>query len=156
VKRFVSDRAIQLAWFTAGVFATGAVWFFLSKNDLVSVGISAFGAIAFVVVAMYLHGLNDQSKQLRMKREQLGSFLKDAEALMGRANEDPGPIQAHNDWVAQVERYLTETLDSSYAARFGNFDGMTFYLSNPNSGLKRSLQGRSRRLHEFIAELAGR
>jgi hypothetical protein len=90
------------------------------------------------------------------QREQLGSFLLEAQALTARANEDPAPLAAHDDWVARVEYYLAEALDSSYVARFGNFQGMTFYISNPNSGLKKSLEGRSRRLHEFIAELAGK
>jgi len=156
VKRIVSGRVIQLLWFVASVYATGAVWFFLSKDDFLSASVSAVSAIVLCAVAMYLHGLNDQSRRLHIQREQLGTFLREAEALTARANEDPAPLAAHNDWVARVEKYLTEALDSSYAVRFGNFHGMSFYVSNPNSGLKMSLQGRSRRLHEFIAELAGK
>ena len=153
MKRVVSERVIQLIWFIASVYATGALWFFLSKDDYVSASISALSAVALCAVAMYLHGLNDQSRQLRAQREQLGNFLKEAEAISAHANEDPPPVEVHNSWVARVEKFLTEALDSSYAARFGNFHGMKFYVSNPNSGLKTSLEGRSRRLHEFIAEL---
>jgi len=156
VKRVVSERVIQLVWFIASVYATGAVWFFLSKDDYISAGVSALSAIALCIVAFYLHGLNDKSKRLHVQREKIGGFLKEAEALTARANENPAPIEAHNEWVARVEQYLTEALDASYAVRFGNFHGMTFYVSNPNSGLKMSLEGRSRRLHEFIAELAAK
>jgi hypothetical protein len=92
--------------------------------------------------------------QLQAQREQLGAFLLEAHSLSARANEDPGPLAAHNEWVARVESYLAEALDSSYVARFRDFQGMTFHVSNPNSGLKKSLDGRSRRLHEFIAELS--
>jgi hypothetical protein len=156
VKRVVSERVVQLVWFIAGVYATGAVWFFLSKDDFISAGVSALSAIALCIVAFYLHGLNDQSKRLHAQREKIGGFLKEAEGLTARANDDPAPIEAHNEWVARVEKYLTEILDTSYAVRFGNFHGMTFYVSKPNSDLKKSLEGRSRRLHEFIAELAAK
>jgi hypothetical protein len=154
LKRIVSERVIQLTWFVASVYATGAVWFYLSKEDYVSAIASVFSAIVLCAMAVYLHGLNDRSEQSRAQREQLGLFLKEAEALSAQANDIPPPIEAHNTWVARVETYLTDALDSSYAARFGNFHGMTFYgTSNPNSGLKQSFEGRSRRLHEFMAEL---
>lgn len=156
MKRVVSERVVQLIWFIAGVYATGAVWFFLSKDDYLSASVSVLSAIVLCMVAFHLHGLNDQSKRHHALREKIGSFLKEAEALAARANEDAAPIDAHNEWVARVEHYLTETLDSSYAVRFGNFNGMTFYVSNPNPDLKRSIEGRSRRLHEFITELASK
>jgi hypothetical protein len=154
LKRIVSERVIQLIWFIASVYATGALWFYLSKEDYVSAIASIFGAVVLCAMAVYLHGLNDRSIQLRVQREQLGHFLKEAEALSAQANDIPPPIEAHSAWMERVETYLTEALDSSYTERFGNFHGMTFYgTSNPNSGLKQSLEGRSRRLHEFIAEL---
>jgi len=154
LKRVVAERVIQLVWFVASVFATGAVWFFLSKDEYISALVSALSAVVLCAVAMYLYSLNDLSKRLKVQREKLGGFLKEAEAISASANNDPPPIGEHNAWVARVEAYLTEALDASYAARFSNFNGMTFYVSNPNPGLKKSLEGRSSRLHEFIAELA--
>lgn len=154
MKRVVSERVIQLTWFMAGVFATGAVWYFLSQDDFPTAGISAAAAVVLGGLAFYLHGLNDNAAKTRKHREQLGAFLTEAQALSARENEDPPPIQEHNDWVARTEVYLREELDTSYAVRFSDFSGLTFFLSNPNMGLKKSLQGRSRRLHEFIEELA--
>lgn len=154
MKRIVSERVIQLTWFLASVFATGAVWYFLSRDDLPTAGISTAAAVVLGGLAFYLHGLNDSAAKTRKQREQLGVFLKEAQALSAHENEDPPPIQEHNDWVARAEAYLREELDASYAVRFSDVNGLTFYLSNPNMGLKKSLQGRSRRLHEFIEELA--
>ena len=75
--------------------------------------------------------------------------------MSAQVNHDPLPIEAHNAWVVRVENYLKQALDASYAARFSNFHGMQFYSnSNPNSGLKMSIEGHSRRLHEFISELS--
>ena len=156
MKRVVADWVIQLVWFVASVFATEAVWFFLSKDAYIPAGVSALSAVVLCVVAMYLQSLNDLCKRLKVQREKLGYFLKEAEAISARANNDPPPVDEHNSWVARVEVYLTDALDASYAARFSNYNGMTFYVTNPNPGLKKSLEGRSRRLHEFIAELAQR
>ena len=154
-KRLVSERVIQLVWFIAGVYGTGALWFYLSRDEYGSAAISTGAAFVLAVMAVYLQGLNDRSKRTRQIREAIGEYLKQAEKLNERANENPLPIAEHNTWVSTVESYLTTHLDSSYAARFGNFHGMTFYItSNPNSELRKSLDGRSRRLHEFLAELA--
>lgn len=154
MKRIVSERVIQLTWFLAGVFATGAIWYFLSRDDLLSAGMSFAAAVILGCLAFYLSGLNNNEARYRRQREQLGVFVTEAQALSIHENDDPPPIQAHNDWVTRVEAYLRRELDGSYAVRFGDFNGLTFYLSNPNMGFKKSLQGRSRRLHEFIEELA--
>ena len=154
-KHIVSERVIQLTWFIAGIYGTGALWYFLSRDEYIPATMSTAGAVGLAAIALYLHGLNDKSNQSRDAREQLATFLKEADGLTQRANEVPLPIEEHNIWVSRVEQYLTERLDSSYAARFSNFAGMTFYVStNYNSSFKTSLEGRTRRLHEFIAELA--
>jgi hypothetical protein len=154
-KRLVSERVIQLVWFIAGIYGTGALWFYLSRDEYGSAALSTVAAIVLAGVAVYLHGLNDRSKRTREIREALGQYLKEAEKLTARANESPLPIAEHNAWVSAVESYLAAHLDSSYSARFSNFHGMTLYASsNPNSGFKTSLDGRSRRLHEFLTELA--
>lgn len=154
-RTLVSDRVIQLVWFIAGVYGTGALWFYLSRDEYVPAIASTGAAFALAAVAVYLHGLNDRSKRNRETREALARFLKEGEALAARANENPPPIAEHNAWVSRVEQFLTASLDASYTARFSNFYGMTLYASsNANSGYKASIDGRSRRLHEFLAELS--
>lgn len=154
-KHTVSERVIQLTWFIAGVYGTGALWYYLSKDDYFTAGVSTLSAIVMAAMALYLHGLNDKAKQSRQIREQLAAFLKEAELLGQRADETPLPVEEHNAWVSRVENYLSAELDGSYAVRFSNFSGLTLYATTkPNSDFKTSLQGRTRRLHEFIAGLA--
>jgi hypothetical protein len=155
MRRTVPAWLLQLVWFLAGVFATGAVWFFLSKDEYVSAWLSVGATVALVLVAVQLHRLNDRDARFRGIREALAAFATEASALAAKASEEPLPVEAHNDWVARVEAYLRTELDSSFAARFGNFSGMTFYGDgSPRSKLKNSLDGRTRRLHEFIREFA--
>jgi hypothetical protein len=154
MQRVIPDWLLQLVWFLAAVCATGAVWYFLSRNDYASALFSAFGAIAFTVVAICLHRLNDRSARFRAHREALAAFIKEGEALLGRAEEQPLPVVEHNEWVKRVEKYLSSSLDSSFAARFSNFSGMNFFSGGKkNSEYKISIDGHTRRLHEFIREL---
>jgi hypothetical protein len=154
-QRAVPDWLVQLVWFVASVYATGALWYFLSKDDYVGAGLSVLGAVSLAVVAVYLHRLNDRSGRQRRRREALAAFLDELRTIRGRSNEEPPPLSEYSAWVEKVSRYLAEQLDSSYVTRFGDFTGMVFYSSNPNSGLKQDLDGRARRLHEFITELGG-
>ena len=85
--------------------------------------------------------------------EKLSGFIKEAQQLRTRLNENPLPIKDHNEWVERVNKYLKENLGSAYEVRFNDFSGMTFYGDNSEkSKMSRSLEGRSRRLHEFISE----
>ncbi len=85
--------------------------------------------------------------------EKLSGFIKEAQLLRKRLNENPLPIKDHNEWVERVNKYLKENLGSAYEVRFNDFSGMTFYGDNSEkSKMSRSLEGRSRRLHEFISE----
>jgi hypothetical protein len=146
---------LQLVWFLAGVFATGAVWFFLSRDEYLFAWLSVGATIVLTVVAIQLHRVNDREARFRERREALAAFAEQATLLSARSSEEPPPIDAHNDWVSSVEAYLRRELDSSYAARFGNFSGMTFSGDgSPRSKYRNSLDGRTRRLHEFIREFA--
>jgi len=153
MKRSVPDWLVQLVWFLAGVYATGALWYFLSRDDPLSAALSFCGAVVLAFVAVQLHRLNDKSSRFKAHREQLAGFMKEAEVLLARSTEEPLPVPEHNEWVARVEAYLREQLDNSYAARFGNFSGMTFHSDGSQRSQNRnSINGRSTRLHEFITE----
>lgn len=154
MKRIVPDWLVQLVWFLASVYGTGALWYFLSRDDYLSAAFSLGGAAALAFVAVQLHRINDRTSRFKASREHLAAFMKEAEALLARSNEDPLPIQDHDEWAKRAETYLTEWLDASYAARFGNFSGMTFYGDgSEKSSYKNSISGRSTRLHQFIKEL---
>ena len=155
MKRIVPAWLLQLVWFLASIFATGALWYFLSRDDVFTAALSFVAAVVLTIVAVQLHRLNDKDSRFRARRERLAQFMKEAEALLARRTEEPLPIQEHDDWVARVESYLNNETDPSYTVRFNNFSDMTFYVDgSPRSSFDKSLQGRSRRLHEFISEFS--
>jgi hypothetical protein len=57
--RPVPDWAIQASWWASGIFATGALWYFLSAARYWSAGLSAVGATTFAVLAVVLHRRKD-------------------------------------------------------------------------------------------------
>ena len=126
MKNRVPPWLVQVVWFLASIYATGALWYYLSRDDHVGAGLSLLGAIVLPVVAIQLHRLNDRDVRFLTRREQLAGFIKEAEAILGRSATDPLPISEHNEWVSRVEKYLNLEMDASYAARFRNFSGMTF------------------------------
>jgi len=154
-KHAVPDWLTQLVWFVASVYATGALWYFLSKNDFVGAGLSVMGAGALAAVAVYLHRLDDRSARQRRLREDLAAYIDDLHPIRERSGNLEPPQSEYAEWVERVSQYLATHLDASYVTRFGDFTGMTFYTSSPNSGLKRDLEGRAKRLHEFIVEFGG-
>ncbi len=54
----IPDWLTQSIWFVAGILATGAVWFFLSRKENVPALWSAFAAIVLVLfnIALMIHG----------------------------------------------------------------------------------------------------
>lgn len=87
-------------------------------------------------------------------KDQLAAFLVEAQQLRNRLNEVPLPIGDHNTWVNRVSQYLKEHFGSAHEVRFSDFSGMTFYGDgSERSEMSKSLDGRSRRLHEFISEM---
>lgn len=61
--RRVPDWTIQTAWWVSGIFATGAVWYFLSVQSFRNAGLAAFGAIAFALLAVVLHRKKDAANE---------------------------------------------------------------------------------------------
>jgi hypothetical protein len=143
------------AWFIAGVFATGSLWYFLSQRSIVGTALSGISAAAFVALAIYLHQAADASAARH--RAQLAAFLSEAQGLQSRLNEHPLPVAEHNAWVERVRQYLSQNLGAEFEVRFGDFSGMVFYGDgSERSQFSRSLDGRSRRLNQFIEELGRR
>ncbi len=143
------------AWFVAGIFATGAFWYFLSRNSVAGTIWSGIGATTFAVLAIRFHRQPDRLNASAPHRLQLAVFLTEAQALRTRLDEQPLPVPDHNAWVDRVETYLRNSLGADYAVRFSDFSGMVFYGGpSEKSRMSRSLEGRSRRLTEFMAELS--
>ena len=97
---------------------------------------------------------NPNYRHFQQHENQLAEFLIEAQRLRSRLNEDPLPIRDHNAWVERVSGCLRENLTAAHAIRFSDFSGMTFYGDgSARSKMSRSLEGRSRRLHEFLSEM---
>jgi hypothetical protein len=62
--RHVPDWAIQVCWWISGIFATGAVWYFLSLKDVPWAIASAIAAAFFALVAIGLHRRKDAATRL--------------------------------------------------------------------------------------------
>ena len=85
--------------------------------------------------------------------KRLAEFLREGQALRERIRETPLPIVEHNAWVERMNDYFAEQNAQEYAVRLSDFSGMTFYGDgSERSRISNSIDGRSRRLHEFIAE----
>ena len=61
VVRSVPEWSIQLAWAVSGIFATGAVWYFLSLREYANAGWAGAGAVMSVAVAIALHHAKDKA-----------------------------------------------------------------------------------------------
>ena len=154
MKKIVPNWLIQLSWFLAGICATGAFWYFLSKNDITHTWWSLAGTIFFAVLAIYHQRLNDSNSCHLVHRTKLAIFIEESKCLRGRLKEIPLPIKDFNDWDETVLAYLQDNLDASYVVRFRDFTGMVFYgEGTESSNLKIEIAGRTRRLNEFLSEL---
>jgi hypothetical protein len=112
---------------------------------------TAVAVLSAIGVAVQFFFSTDKRKQ---QSERLAAYLIEAQQLRGQLQKIPLPIAEHNEWVDRVNKYLRENLGSSYEARFSDFSGMVFYGDgSERSQVSRSIDGRSRNLHEFMSEL---
>ena len=84
-------------------------------------------------------------------------FLTEGEALLGRLHKDDTHQlePAVEKWINGTISFLRTNLNEGYVARLNNFSGMTFLGDgSPKSTLRNKIDGRLRRLNEFIAELS--
>jgi hypothetical protein len=57
--RTVAEWQIQVAWWVSGIFATGAVWYFLSTGQFILCATSSALALLFAGIAIHLHRRKD-------------------------------------------------------------------------------------------------
>src|SRR5688572_1660618 len=119
----------------------------------------AVTALVLLAAVIGLFGKNRQGASAsgldaKQQRKRLAAFLTEAQGLRARLNEQPLPVAEHDAWIVRVRDYLKNNLGPEFEVRFSDFSGMTFYGdSSERSRLSRSLEGHSRRLHQFIEEL---
>lgn len=64
------DWLLQAIWFVAGVFATGAVWYFISVKSTKLAIASAVAAFIFAAVAVLLHRNRDHQEAIEAAKKQ--------------------------------------------------------------------------------------
>lgn len=64
----VRDWWIQTAWWASGIFATGAVWYFLSTREYVLAVAAGVAAVVLAAVAIILHRRKDAVHSLEESR----------------------------------------------------------------------------------------
>ncbi|MHB8471343.1 MAG: hypothetical protein ACYDC8_00565 [Gammaproteobacteria bacterium] len=80
------DWAVQLSWSVSGIFATGAVWYFLSLNEYLNASLAAVGAAIFAVIAIILHRLKDKTASAKVDKSPAEEFAR-------RYTDQPGHIR---------------------------------------------------------------
>lgn len=154
MKKYYPEWLMQLTWFFAGVFGTGAVWYFLSIKNNGAALISCLAAFVLIVLAVFLQKINDKSSWLLSQKEKITSFVAEGHQLLSRLDDIKSTTEEINIWLSNVEKYLRLNLDASFASRFNDFSGMVFYGDGTEkSNRKRAIDGHLRRLNQFLTEL---
>lgn len=118
--RAVPDWWIQASWWASGVFATGAVWYFLSTREYPFAIAAGVAAAAFAILAIMLHRRKD--------------------AVQAAAIPAPQP-PAQEDKLATSAWWEASDLRKEYLSRGLNH----FHWSNADRVAEREQQG-----HEIV------
>lgn len=62
--RIVPDWLIQTCWWVSSIFATGAVWYFVSTREYCLAVAAGVSALAFAIIAIVLHRKKDTQQTL--------------------------------------------------------------------------------------------
>lgn len=97
----VPNWLLQVTWFIAGVFGTGAFWYYLSQNNSVLTCVAAAGAVLFAALAVGLHILSDakpikdvaKAEDLRESRRARISQWRNAVEELGPGFRDERRLQ---------------------------------------------------------------
>lgn len=146
MKRYLIP-GIELCGLVAAVYF-GIQWY-LTPTGNYEAAFALAGVITFLSEWVRRHLQRD------VKASQISAFIQEGQQLMSRKEEIPLPITEHNAWVKRMETYFRKSRREDYAIRVSNFSGLTFYSDgSENSKYSKSIDGRLRRLHEFLRELA--
>lgn len=115
--------------------------------------IKALGAFsAVILLGVDIARRSRENKKDKDKYElanALANYILEGNQLRSRSKEDPLPIEELNKWVEKIEKHLKEKGKSHWVVKLNDFSGYTFY----SGGYEKSIEGRIRRLHEFINQL---
>ena len=111
---------IQTSWWASGIFATGAVWYFLATREYSFAIAAAIAAVALAILAVMLHRRQD--------------------ALQAAATSAPQP-PAQRDKLATSTWWEASDLRKEYVSRGLNH----FHWSNAERVAEREQQG-----HEIV------
>ncbi len=102
--RPIPDWAIQASWWASGIFATGAVWYFLSVTSYWSAGLSAVGAITFAVLTVALHRRKDA---LIQRSDDVLPCKDPRHGYVDQPTELPGRVEAALEKAPQQQEGAT-------------------------------------------------
>lgn len=146
MKRFVIP-AIELCGLIAAAYF-GVQWY-MHPNGNYEAAFALSGVIAFLSEWFRRH------LRTGVEANEISAFIQEGQKLMNRREETPLPIEEHNAWVSRMETYLRKLRRADYAVRLNDFSGLTFYGDGSDKAkYSRAIDGRLRRLHEFLRELA--
>jgi hypothetical protein len=97
------DWLHQVLWFVAGVFATGALWYFAGQKNWLATLWSAFGALAACLLAVTLMVRNDVIRRMVTDRPN----ARNAEATTGsaQAGERHLSLEQSNYLIAALDQF---------------------------------------------------
>lgn len=90
MNRTVPDWVIQTAWWISGIFATGALWYFLSIKDYSYAAGSGALALAFALAAVVLHRRKDRLAEQSLPTEFQDEVPND---YVRRSFDDPTDVR---------------------------------------------------------------
>lgn len=147
MKRFVVP-ALELCGLVAAIYF-GVQWY-LNPNGNYEAAFALSGVVALLAEWFRRH------LGSTIEPSELSAFVQQGQVLLGRKNESPLPIQDHNEWIERMEKYFKKLRRPEYAVRLSDFSGFTFFGGgSEKSKFANSIDGRLRRLHEFLRELGG-
>jgi hypothetical protein len=121
----ISEWIIQLIWFIAGLFGTGAFWYYLSQHNNEFSFLAGLGAIFFALLAVALHRRNDKSNQQSLTKENEGIVL-----------EIHGEVVRFKELLRSVDYDVVKI--EAYTHMYGVMaEHQWFHLRYPNSELIR-------------------
>lgn len=127
--RTVPDWLIQTIWWLSGIFATGALWYFLSIKDYFYASGSGAIAVAFAIVAVVLHRRKDQLAEQSLPNEFRDELPDD---YVRRSFDDPSDarlFQSLPDFKAVAAQTAQAGWDTgtTIEMRKASYDFVDFY-----------------------------